>query len=96
MPEPAEEIVVGITHLRDTLGIAYQHVANYDEPIIVQRYSRKDVIMVPMWEWQFFKQLEADIRAGHCPVGREKGGRCPCSESVAGVNEPTGGEGTTG
>jgi len=67
MAEPVGEIVVGITHLRDTLGIAYQHVANYDEPIIVQRYSRKDVVMVPLWEWKFFKQLEADIRAGRRP-----------------------------
>jgi hypothetical protein len=81
MPEQPQQTVVTITHLRDSLGVAYQHVATTHEPIIVQRYSRKDVVLVPLWEWEFFKQLEADIRAGRCPVGREKGEPCPCSLS---------------
>jgi len=25
------------------------------------------VVMVPLWEWRFFQELEADIRAGRCP-----------------------------
>ena len=61
------ETVVGITHLRDCLGVAYQHVVNTDEPIVVQRYKRQDVMLVPAWEWRFLKQVEADIRAGRCP-----------------------------
>jgi len=59
--------VVQITHLRDTLGIACQHVANTDEPIVVQRYSRQDVMIVPLWEWRFFKRMEAAIRDGQLP-----------------------------
>jgi hypothetical protein len=61
------EHVVRITHLRDCLGIAYQHVVNTDEPIVVQRYNRQDVVLVPLWEWRFLKRLEAKIRAGECP-----------------------------
>ena len=59
--------VIQITHLRDTLGIACQHVANTDEPIVVQRYSRQDVVIVPLWEWRFFKRMEAAIRDGRLP-----------------------------
>lgn len=59
--------IVQITHLRDSLGIACQHVANTDEPIIVQRYSRQDVVIVPLWEWRFFKRMEAAIRDGRLP-----------------------------
>ncbi len=59
--------VVRITHLRDCLGIAYQHVVQNDEPIIVQRYNRQDVALVPLWEWEFLKGIEAAIRAGQRP-----------------------------
>jgi hypothetical protein len=62
-----QETVVTITHLRDCLGIAYQHVAQTDNPIIVQRYNRQDVVLVPLWEWRFFKGMEAAIRAGRRP-----------------------------
>ena len=61
------EHTVRITHLRDCLGIAYQHVAKNDEPIIIQRYSRQDVALVPLWEWRFLKRLEAAIKAGRTP-----------------------------
>jgi len=67
MSESQSEHVVLITHLRDTLGIACQHVANTDEPIIVQRYKRQDVAIVPLWEWRFFKRMEAAIRDGRLP-----------------------------
>lgn len=72
------EHVMKITHLRDNLGWAYREVAQTDIPIVVQRYGKKDVALVPAWEWRFFKQLEADIRAGQCPVAKEKGMTCPC------------------
>lgn len=64
------EHVINITHLRDCLGIACQHVANTDEPVIVRRYKATDVAIVPLWEWRFLKQVEADIRAGRCPWER--------------------------
>ena len=64
MSESEPETVVRITHLRDTLGWAYQHVVATDEPIVIQRYKAQDVMLVPAWEWRFLKQIEADIRAG--------------------------------
>ena len=71
--------VMKITPLRDVLGWACRDVALNDTPIIVQRYRDKKVAIVPLWEWEFFKQLEAGIKAGECPIGREKGESCPCS-----------------
>jgi hypothetical protein len=62
-----EERVMRITHLRDSLGWAYRLVVETDEPVVVQRYSAQDVMLVPAWEWRFLKQIEADIRAGRCP-----------------------------
>ncbi len=73
--------VMKISHLRDSLGWAYREVAQTDIPIVVQRYGKRDVVIVPAWEWRFFKELEADIRASRCPVGRERGEACPCSLS---------------
>jgi hypothetical protein len=55
---------VGITHLRDMLGVAVGHVAQSDEPLIVRRYRRADVVLVPLWEWRWLKQIEQAIRAG--------------------------------
>ena len=62
------EIEVGISQLRDTLGIAVQHVAHTEDPIIIRRYKRTDVALVPLWEWRFLKQMEAAIRAGQIDV----------------------------
>ena len=62
-----EERVMQITHLRDSLGWAYREVARSEIPIVVERYARKDVMLVPAWEWRFLKQLEADLHAGFCP-----------------------------
>ena len=67
MPSSQPDHVVQITHLRDTLGIACQKVAETDEPIVVQRYTKKDVAIVPLWEWRFLKRIEAAIRDGRLP-----------------------------
>jgi hypothetical protein len=42
-----EDCVMKISHLRDSLGWAYREVAQTDIPIVVQRYGRKDVVLVP-------------------------------------------------
>jgi hypothetical protein len=76
-----DEHIMKISHLRDSLGWAYQQVAQTDIPIVVQRYGRKDAILVPAWEWQFFKELEAGIKAGRCPIGCKRGKGCSCSLS---------------
>ncbi|MBM79398.1 MAG: hypothetical protein CMJ78_02235 [Planctomycetaceae bacterium] len=55
---------VAITFLRDTLGITVQHVARTNEPVVIRRYNRADVIMVPLWEWRWLKQIETAIRDG--------------------------------
>lgn len=65
-PSPTEK-VVRITHLRGCLGIAYHHVVNTEEPVVIKRYSRADVALVPLWEWRFLKDMEASIRAGKRP-----------------------------
>jgi len=61
------EYEISITNLRDGLGIACQHVANTDEPVIVRRYRRADVAIVPLWEWRFLKKIDAAIRDGRLP-----------------------------
>lgn len=30
-----------------------------NEPVIVKRYNRSDVTLVPLWEWRWLKQIEA-------------------------------------
>lgn len=62
---------VQITHLRDSLGFFYQLVADTDRPIVIQRYRDQSVAMVPLWEWQWLKQLEAKVRAGEPVIPEE-------------------------
>jgi hypothetical protein len=59
--------VMPISHLRDCLGFACQQVALTDEPIVVQRYRRQDVAIVPLWQWGLLKAVEAAIQAGEWP-----------------------------
>lgn len=56
------ERVLQISHLRDILGFACQQVALTGEPIIVQRYNRQDVVIVPLADWRFYQDLEAELR----------------------------------
>ena len=60
----APENVLCISHLREVLGYACQQVAITGEPLIVQRYNRQDVVIVPLADWRFFQQLEAELRVG--------------------------------
>ncbi len=60
MPEHS----IKITHLRRCLGVACLHVGRTDEPVVVTRHGKAEVAIVPLWEWRFFKELEADLRAG--------------------------------
>jgi PHD/YefM family antitoxin component YafN of YafNO toxin-antitoxin module len=56
-----EELEVGVTELRDSLGFTVRHVAESGTPIVVRRYRRAEVILVPLAEWRRLKQLEADL-----------------------------------
>lgn len=58
------ETEMAVTHLRECLGFACQIVAESNDPVVVTRYRKGIVAIVPLWEWRFFKELEADIRAG--------------------------------
>lgn len=60
----ATEHEMAVTHFRECLGFACQMVAESDEPVVVTRYRKGIVAIVPLWEWQFFKEMGADIRAG--------------------------------
>ncbi len=53
---------IRISHLRDCLGMTCQWVAQTDEPLVVQRYSRQDVIIVPLWEWRFLQEVADEVR----------------------------------
>jgi PHD/YefM family antitoxin component YafN of YafNO toxin-antitoxin module len=55
---------MAVAHRRDCLGFACRIVAESDEPVVVTRYRKGIVAIVPLWEWRFFKEMEADIRAG--------------------------------
>lgn len=59
-----EDPPILISHLRETLGFVYQHVAQTDRPVIIQRYRDQSVVMVPLWEWRWLKDVEAKVRAG--------------------------------
>ena len=56
-------------------GVAAGHVARSDEPLIVRRYRRADVVLVPLWEWRWLKQIEQAIRAGGIDVFMPPGPR---------------------
>ena len=56
-----DELEVGVTELRDSLGFTVRHVAESGVPIVVRRYRRAEVILVPLAEWRRLKQLEAEI-----------------------------------
>lgn len=56
-----DELEVGVTELRDSLGFTVRHVAESGTPVVVRRYRRAEVILVPLAEWRRLKQLEADL-----------------------------------
>lgn len=53
-----------VADLRYGLGMVCQHVARTNETVVVTRYGKGIVAVVPLWEWRFFKELEADLLAG--------------------------------
>ncbi len=67
-----EPMVIAITQLRDSLGYFYQHIADTDRPLVIQRYRDQSVVMVPLWEWQWLKQVEAKVRAGEPIIPEEE------------------------
>lgn len=55
------ELEVGVTELRDSLGFTIRHVAQSGVPVVIRRYRRTDVILVSLPEWRRLKQLEAEV-----------------------------------
>jgi PHD/YefM family antitoxin component YafN of YafNO toxin-antitoxin module len=52
---------VAISVVRNALGMAVRLVARTGEPVIVRRYKRADVILVPLQEWRRLQRLETDL-----------------------------------
>ncbi|MGC1272645.1 MAG: type II toxin-antitoxin system Phd/YefM family antitoxin [Planctomycetaceae bacterium] len=59
--ESSFEFEVGVTELRGSLGFTVRQVARSGEPVIVRRYRRAEVILVPLREWRRLRRLEADL-----------------------------------
>lgn len=57
------EFEVGVTELRESLGFTVREVARSGNPVIVRRYKRAEVILVPLREWRRLKQLDADLNS---------------------------------
>jgi prevent-host-death family protein len=57
------EFEVGVTELRESLGFTVREVARSGNPVIVRRYTRADVILVPLSEWRRLKQLAAELES---------------------------------
>lgn len=53
------ENVMLISHLREVLGYACRQVAESGNPIIVQRYNRQEVVIVPLADWRYYQEMEA-------------------------------------
>lgn len=52
---------VAISVVRNSLGMAVRQVARTGEPVIIRRYKRADVILVPLQEWRRLQRLETDL-----------------------------------
>lgn len=61
MIETSENVLL-ISHLREVLGYACQQVAISGEPIIIQRYKRQEVVIVPLANWRYYQEMEANLR----------------------------------
>lgn len=58
---PPDELEVGVTELRDSLGFTIRHVAQSGVPVVVRRYRRPEVVLVPLREWRRLKQMELEM-----------------------------------
>ncbi len=52
---------VAISVVRDVLGFTVRKVARTGEPVIIRRYKRADVILVPLQEWRRLQRLETEL-----------------------------------
>ncbi len=58
---PLDELEVGVTELRDSLGFTIRHVAQTGVPVVVRRYRRAEVVLIPIREWRRLKQMELEM-----------------------------------
>jgi len=52
---------IAISVVRDVLGFTVRQVARTGEPVVIRRYKRADVILVPLQEWRRLQRLETDL-----------------------------------
>ena len=65
-----------ISHVRAILADVCRQVAASGRPLAIRRYRRAEVVVVPIWEWQRLKALEAEVMA----TNEKDPGRMPRSE----------------
>ncbi len=59
-PYAMHEFTAQITDLRNNLGFTVREVARSGNPVIVRRYDREEVILVPLAEWRRLQDLERE------------------------------------
>lgn len=59
-PCAMHELTAQITDLRNNLGFTVREVARSGNPVIVRRYDREEVILVPLAEWRRLQDLERE------------------------------------
>jgi PHD/YefM family antitoxin component YafN of YafNO toxin-antitoxin module len=50
-----------ISHVRAILADICRQVAATGRPLAIRRYRKAEVVVVPIWEWQRLKALEAEM-----------------------------------
>lgn len=69
-PCAMHEFTAQITDLRNNLGFTVREVARSGNPVIVRRYDREDVILVPLAEWRRLQDLEQEYSARLFELGQ--------------------------
>ncbi len=69
-PCAMHEFTAQITDLRNNLGFTVREVARSGNPVIVRRYDREDVILVPLAEWRRLQDLEQECSARLFELGQ--------------------------
>jgi PHD/YefM family antitoxin component YafN of YafNO toxin-antitoxin module len=71
-----------ISHVRAILADVCRQVVTTGRPLAIRRYSRAEVVIVPIEEWRYLKSLEAEMM-----VTNEKDpGGMPRSEGASDVD----------
>ena len=59
-PYTMHEFTTQVSDLRNNLGFTVREVARSGNPVMVRRYDREEVILVPLAEWRRLQELERE------------------------------------